>query len=171
MRSIRLITASTDTQRLVFRAPSQLREAHQQQGLLVDYEEIIPPPLNGLRIEGTFRRQPDNLEMRRTVVYVPDMARERFALLSLQAYAADWEIVKPELLEVVQSLRLEGIRMSANMTRTPPGGQAQGYPAGAAGTASATERSSNWGQLEVAGSLLLAALLIGSLILSGRATP
>jgi len=152
-----------------YRTPEQLKTAHEQEGMVIDFEEMVPPPLNGVRIEGTFLRQPDNVPMRRSVVYVPDLVRERFALLSIQAFAGDWDIVKPELLKVVQSLNLEGIRMGVGSTRGPPG--AAGMPAGLANSTGTPEAASDWGSLEVAGSLLLAAILLGSLILGGRATP
>jgi hypothetical protein len=152
-----------------FRSPAQLKEAHEQEGMAVDYEEILPPPLNGVRIEGTFLRKPDNVAMRRSVVYVPDVPRERFALLSIQAYAGDWDIVKPELLKVVQSLKLEGIRMGGQSPRPPAGGR---NPNANANAAPADDGSAgDWGRLEVVGSLLLAAILLGSLVLGGRTTP
>jgi hypothetical protein len=151
-----------------FRSPDQLKAAHEQEGMSIDFEEIIPPPLNGVRIEGTFRREPDNVLMRRTVVYVPDLQRERFALLSIQAFDGDWNIVKPELLKVVQTLKLEGIRMGAGgAARRPPG---QGMP-GVGKAAKAGDAPQDWGRLEVAGSLVLAAIVLGSLILGGRAAP
>jgi hypothetical protein len=154
-----------------FRTQAQLKEAHEQQGMSVDFEEILPPPLNGVRLEGTFLRDPDNVPMRRSVVYVPDLPRQRWALLSIQAFAGDWDIVKPELLRVVQSLKLEGIRMGIPAGRVPPAARPGTRGVAGGPGAAGKQGADDWLQLEVVGSLLLAAVLLGGLILGGRATP
>lgn len=142
-----------------FKSPKQLAEAQTVSGLTIEKEEIMPPPVNALRLEGTFLREPDQVPMRRLIVYAPDFAGQRFGILIFQAFAGDWPIVMQDFEKAVQSLRF--VR-----TTPPPTGQAA--PAGRPDAPAAPVDSGDWGSLQVLGSLALAALMLGSLMLGGR---
>ena len=44
--------------------PEDFLKAMGNEGLKIESHELIPPPVFGLRVEGTFQRQPDNATLR-----------------------------------------------------------------------------------------------------------
>jgi hypothetical protein len=99
-------------------------------GLTVETHEAMKPPVAGFRVEGTFLREPDKAPMRKTVLYLPDPLGKHYGLVTLQANASDWNIVKDEILTALSSVR---------MSRTAPpkeaadGAHKGAKPEGAAG--------------------------------------
>jgi hypothetical protein len=142
-----------------FKTPKQLTEAQTIAGLTLEKEEIMPPPVNALRMEGTFLREPDQVPMRRLILYAPDFAGQRFGIVTMQAFAGDWPIVIGEFDAAIQSLRF---------VRTTPPPTAPTAATGRTDAPASPVDSGDWGSLEVLGSLALAAVLLGSLMLGGR---
>ena len=165
--------------------PEAFPEAMAKGGLKVESQESMKPPVAGARVEGTFLREPDKVQLRKTVLYLPDPYGRRYGLVTLQANGADWSIVKDEFhvaLESVRMLREPPPKDAAGKAGKPeagaarpegaPGGKgagkaAKGQPVGPA-VADAPEPESRWGDLRVVGSLVLAAAVLAHLLLSGR---
>ncbi len=146
-----------------YRNSEELIEAYGKTGMTVEITEAVKPPIGGFRLEGSFKNQA-GVPMRKTVVYVPD--RNKFAMVSLQAYAADWAIVQPELMQAIQSIRLK--------REAPPAGAPTNSAAGRDGRAVRAPSSASvaepidWLSLPITGSLVLAALLLAHMLLGAR---
>jgi hypothetical protein len=151
-----------------FKSPTELKNSQVKEGLSVDVEKLLPQPPNTAYIEGTFLRDVDKLPMRRILLYIPDFGAKRYAIMTLQAFAADWDIVKPDFDEVVANVRMKLTKQDVG--RAPiAGGKGGGKGAGKAGGAGRRGPDTNsWSSLPVAGSLLLAAIVIGSLAFGRR---
>lgn len=147
-----------------FKSPTELKNSQVKEGLTVDVEKILPQPPNTAYIEGTFQREVDRVPMRRILLYIPDFGAKRYAVMTLQAYAADWDIVKADFDEVVSSVRMKLTKQEVG--RTPIAG---GQGAGKGGSAGRRGPDTNsWSSLPVAGSMLVAAIVIGSLAFGRR---
>jgi hypothetical protein len=176
--------------------PDEFVTAMTGQGLKVDFHEFIKPPVFGLRIEGTFTRPNDGKLMRKTLLYLPDLFGKRYGIVSFQAFDADWNIVKPEFLAALGTVQMQRADPPAEVVEAAkaraeeqaaaqggPGGPGEpGVPGGPPGPVGPAGRGAqpaakqapaappaDWGSLRVAGSFVLAALLLGHLLLSGRA--
>jgi hypothetical protein len=168
-------------------------------GLTVEAHESMKPPVAGFRVEGTFLREPDKAQMRKTMLYLPDPLGKHYGLVTLQANASDWNIVKDEFLTALASVRMSRTAPSkeageaAHKGGKPEGaagkpegagkaggkapGQGKGggegagkaAPLEAATAAPKPEPESHWGEVRVWGSFVLAAAVLAHLLLSGRA--
>ena len=154
--------------------PEDLSDAYAKTGLKVDATEQVKAPVGGLRIEGTFTNQ-QGVAMRKTVVYLPD--RSKYAIVSLQCFAGDWAIVKPEFLQSILSIRLERKAPAGGPGATAQGGAAGKGKQHAGAGAHAEERAAaqladtrpvDWKRLPILGSVVLSALLLGHLLLGNR---
>ena len=123
----------------------------------------MAPPVDGLRVVGSFARQPDNVMIRKTILYLPDFAGEHYATVNMQAYESDWPIVEPQFEAALQSVRFRRTPMAQGGARPGPGATA-----GASGAS--TNDPGSWGSLPVAGTLLLAFAMLAHLFMGGRAT-
>jgi len=144
-----------------------------KQGLTVEAHELLKPPAFGLRVEGTFLREPDKVPMRKVILYLPDVFGKRHGLVMLQAQASDWNIVKDEFAAALASVR---------MPRAPPppelvekvrdegaaGGGPGSRPGAAPAPAAPVEEPGDWSSLPVLGSFALAVVLLVHLLLSAR---
>ena len=146
-----------------FRNPTEVKNAQIRDGLTIEVERLLAQPPNTVYFEGTFLREVDQTPMRRILLYMPDFVAQNHGVLTLQAFAADWAIVKPEFDATVASVRMKRTKAAA----VPDVGNAPGKP-GPTGRFGPDPNA--WSSLPVAGSLLLAALVVGSLLL-GRRTP
>jgi hypothetical protein len=155
-----------------YRKAEEVVEAYKKMNVVVDGEpDHMKSPVGGLRIEGTFMN-PQQIQMRKTVLYLPDPLGKRYGIVSMQCYAGDWAIVKPEFLQSLLSVRLPRVQAPAG---AGPGadGAGGGRPGAAAtrtgaGVPGAPTHPADWKSLPVAGSLVLAVLLLGHLLLGGR---
>ncbi|MGQ0554097.1 MAG: hypothetical protein ACT4PU_12865 [Planctomycetota bacterium] len=159
------------------RKPTDLSEALKKAGgQLIGEAQVLAPPVSGLRADANF---PGASPYRRAVVILPDPHGNRFATAAFQANQGDWDIVAKEFDATIDSLRMprtlppqagQAPAGPAEPGQTPlgapPKAGAQPRPAAAAQPA---EAPADWGSLPVLGSLLLAALILGSLVLSGKA--
>lgn len=162
--------------------PEAFPAAMSKTGLKVETQEAMKPPVAGARVEGTFLREPDKVELRKTVLYLADPYGKRYGMVTLQANASDWNIVKDEFHAALESVRMtrsappkgegaagqpEGAPGAKAGGKAPKGGKAPGK--GEAPEAAAMpEPESQWGSLRVVGSLVLAAAVLAHLLLSGR---
>ena len=148
-----------------FKNPTELKNEQVKQGLSVDVgPNLLQQPQNAVYIEGTFLREVDKTPMRRILLYIPDFGGKRFAVMTLQAFDADWSIVKPDFDAVVSSVRMKLTKQEVG--RAPIAG-GKGAAAGGGATRRGPDTNS-WSSLPVAGSLLLAAIVIGSLAFGRR---
>ncbi len=145
-----------------FRSPAEARTALGGGGMTIDKEAVLPPPVDGLRVDGSFTR-PDGVKLRKVSAYLPDFVANRWALVSIQAFDGDFAIVAPEVEAFVSSLRFQRQRPEA------PAAVARG-PIRPGGKNAAPPPAADWGSLRVGGSLALAALLLGHLLLGGRSS-
>jgi hypothetical protein len=137
-----------------FRNPTELKASQVKSGLTVEVEKLLAQPTNAAYLEGTFLREVDQVPLRRILIYVPDFGGKRYAVMTLQAFAADWEIVRPEFDAVVESMKMKLTpQVVTGAKRAPAPKRASENP---------------WATLEVTGSLLLAAVVVGSLVLGRR---
>jgi hypothetical protein len=147
-----------------FRNPTELKASQSKEGLSIDVEKLLPQPTNAAYIEGTFLREVDKVPLRRILLYVPDFAGRRYAVMTLQAFAADWDIVKPDFDAVVAS-----VRMRITNPDVAHGAASEARSPGKSGGARRQGADTNaWSSLPVAGSLVLAAVVVGSLVLGRR---
>lgn len=147
-----------------YRNPTELKNAQIKEGLMIEADRLLPPPTSAAYVEGTFLREVDKVPMRRILLYVPDFGGKRYAVMTLQAFAADWDIVKPDFDAVVESVRMR--LTSVDAARGAAGEGRQGGKGGGAKRQGADTNS--WSSLPVAGSLVLAAVIVGSLVLGRR---
>jgi hypothetical protein len=167
-------------------------------GLTVEMHESMKPPVAGFRVEGTFLREQDKAQIRKTVLYLPDPLGKHYGLVTLQANASDWNIVKDEFLTALASVRMartapskeggesahkggkpegaagkpEGAGKAGGKAPGKGGGKGAGKgaaPPEAAAPAPKPEPESHWGDVRVWGSFVLAAAVLAHLLLSGRA--
>lgn len=154
--------------------PDEFGQLLVKEGLTLVAEEPLKAA-GGWLVEGTFVREPDKLPLRKYALYVPDLFGNRHAVVTLQAFDADWKIVQAELRAAAESVRME---------RTPPppevleqmrqrGGEGDPgkpgpRPAGPGAPATPKQDPGDWGSLEVVGSLVLAAAALAHLLLAGR---
>ena len=151
-----------------YKNPTELKNTQVKEGLAVEVEKILPQPPNTAYIEGTFLREPDKTPMRRILLYIPDFGAKRYAIMTLQAFAADWDIVKSDFDDTIANVRMK--LMKQDVGRAPVAG-GKGGGKGAGKTSGAGRRgpdTNSWSSLPVAGSLLLAAIVIGSLAFGRR---
>jgi hypothetical protein len=137
-----------------FQGPDHFVEWLEEQGIEVLGREKIGYPVGpALLIDGVFTG-PDGLRSRQYVLFVARL--QRWAMLILRANEGDFAIVEPEFRAVIQS-----IEFRQPLAPKPP--SVFDEPQGGAGLLSAS-----WASLEVAGSLVLAAILILMMVLGGR---
>ncbi len=140
-----------------FGGPEDLRAWLTASGLEITSEQKLSLPLLGLMVEGTFAR-PDGVTMRQQVIFLSRLGR--YAVLTLQAYDSDFEIVRAEFQDVIESIRFSEAlnkqpeRLADSLRQRGVGAERQG-----------------WGDLQVAGSLALAAALILAMVLGGKGRP
>jgi|KBSSwiStaDraftv2_1062776.scaffolds.fasta_scaffold1019075_1 hypothetical protein len=149
-----------------FKSPTELKNSQVQQGLSVEVgPNLLQQPQNAVYVEGTFQLGVEKTPMRRILLYIPDFGAKRYAVMTLQAFAADWPIVKPDFDKVVASVRMKLTKQEIG--RAPLAG---GKGAGKAGSSAGRRGpdTNSWSSLPVAGSLLLAAVVIGSLAFGRR---
>ena len=146
-----------------FKNPTELKNSQVQQGLTIEVEKLLPQPPNTAYVEGTFLREVDKMPMRRILLYIPDFAARRYAVMTMQAFAADWDIVKPDFDALIASLKLKITKLEPGRAPAAAGRGAAPQGAGRVGP-----DTNAWSSLPVAGSLLLAAVVIGSLVLGRR---
>jgi len=140
-----------------YQNPTALKNSQAKEGLSIEVAKLLPQLENAAYLEGTFLREVDKTPMRRILLYIPDFAAHRYAIMTMQAYAADWDIVKSDFEATVASVKMK-------LTKAPP-------PGAAGGVSSAARQgpdTNSWSSLPVTGSLLLAALLVGSLVFGRR---
>ena len=148
-----------------FKSPTELKNSQIKLGLAVEVgPNLLPQPPNTVYIEGTFLGDVDKTLLRRILLYIPDFAAKRYAVMTLQAFAADWDIVKSDFDATVASVRMKLTKQEVG--HVPPGdGKAAGRAGGARREGAPVE---SWSSLPVAGSLVLAAVVVGSLVLGRR---
>jgi hypothetical protein len=170
--------------------PEAFGEAMAKSGLTVESQEAMRPPVAGARVEGTFLREPDKVALRKTVLYLADPFGKRYGLVTLQANASDWSIVKDEFHAALESTRMArqappksaveaakqggkpgapGMAEGAGPKGAGKGGKGPGKAtAGDPAAAAQPAPEGRWGSLPVLGSLILAAAALAHLLLSGR---
>jgi len=148
-----------------FTRPDAMFEATARSGLQIDQSASGPmaPPVDGLKVVGSFPRQQDGLMIRKVILYLPDFAGEHYATVNLQAFEADWPIVEPQFEAVLQSVRFR-------RTPMPQGGGRAGTRASADVGGAGGKDPGDWGSLPVAGTLLLAFAMLAHLFVGGRGT-
>ncbi|HZL99900.1 MAG TPA: hypothetical protein VFD43_06580, partial [Planctomycetota bacterium] len=90
-----------------YRNPTELKTAQARDGFTIEVEKLLAAPPNTVYLEGTFLREVDQMPMRKILLYMPDFVAQNYGVLTLQAFAADWEIVKPEFEATVASVRMK----------------------------------------------------------------
>ena len=171
--------------------PEAFPAAMSKTGLKVETQEAMRPPVAGARVEGTFLREPDKVELRKTVLYLADPYGKRYGMVTLQANASDWNIVKDEFHAALESVRMtrsappkdaaahagkpegaagkpEGAPGPKAGGKAPKGGKGPGKAESPQAAAPKPAPESDWGSLRVVGSLVLAAAVLAHLLLSGR---
>ncbi len=154
--------------------PEEFAAAMRKDGMTVVSQERLKPPAFGLRVEGTFLREQDEVPMHRVVVYLPDVFGRRHGIVTLQAQESDWSIVKDEFQATLASMQLvrtpppPEVVESAQKAAAAAGGAAPGRPPGAPASAPPAEDPGDWGSLPVLGSFVLAVAVLAHLLLSAR---
>ena len=146
-----------------FKNPTELKNSQVKEGLTIEVEKLLPQPPNTAYVEGTFLREVDKTPMRRILLYIPDFAARRYAVMTMQAFAADWDIVKPDFDALIASLKMKITKLEPGRAPAAAGRGAAPQGAGRVGP-----DTNAWSSLPVAGSLLLAAVVIGSLVFGRR---
>jgi len=165
---------------LPFKQPPDFTAQLTRSGLKVDEQQVLEqPPLGpGMIVEGRWR-QADGTEMAKMAVCLFDA--ERYVILQLQCLGADYMIVEPQFRALLDSVDWPR-RRGSGAVAGPAAGQA-GAPA--AGPAAAPQRArpgapavapseakaprgvdeGDWRSLQTLGSLILAAFVLGHLVL------
>ena len=146
-----------------FKNPTELKNSQIKEGVTIAEEKLLPQPPNTAYVEGTFLSGVEKTPMRRILLYIPDFAARRYAVMTMQAFAADWDIVKPDFDALISSLRMKLTKLEPG--RAPAAAGRGPVPQGAGRMGPDTNA---WASLPVAGSLLLAAVVIGSLVFGRR---
>jgi len=156
--------------------PEDFGKLLQGEGLEVVAQESLKAAA-GMLVEGTFLREPDQVRMHKYALYVPDLFGKRHAVVTLQAYDADWKIVQPELRKAAESVRMERAPPPPEVLEQMKQRAAEGGAPGAAGArpvppagpgSAGPQAPGDWGSLEVVGSLVLAGAALAHLLLAGR---
>lgn len=156
--------------------PDDFAASLEREGLQLVGQENLKS-VTGWLVEGTFLRPSDQVRLHKYALYLPDLFGKRHGLVTLQAFDSDWNIVKAEFRAALESVRMERAapppEVMQQMQQQGAGGgpgKPGPRPGGGAGHAAGAtaEPAGDWGSLEVAGSLVLAALALAHLLLSGR---
>ncbi len=155
--------------------PDDFAASLEKEGLQLVGQETLKSQTAWL-VEGTFLRPSDQVRLHKYALYLPDLFGKRHGLVTLQAFDSDWSIVKAEFRAALESVRMERAEpppaVMQQMQQQAAGGGGPGKPgprpAGGGSGAAGAEPASDWGSLEVAGSLVLAAAALAHLVLSGR---
>jgi hypothetical protein len=147
---------------------------------IIDQTALQPPEYKGGLLLEVRITQEDGKEFGNLSAYFI-MGAERYGLLSFRAYRENWAAEKDKIMEAFRTVEFTGA--AAGQGQPPPGGMnrpsapggpraggarpggpggrpgAQGQPAAA---------SESWSTLEVAGSIVLALLLLMGLFMGGR---
>ena len=162
-REVHLYVADGD---LPFGHPDQFQSAVTSGGVEVDDTQMLEPPdfPPGMRTEGV-RTKSNGSVVRQTDVFLP-MGRDpgKYATLRALCLEGDWDLMWPDFEAMIRSVRYPQPRQAGG------GGGRGGRRGGGGGggrAGGATEEES-WDELEVTGSLALAAVLLMGLFVGGR---
>lgn len=161
---------------LPYKQPADFTAQLTRGGLEIDEQQPLEqPPLGpGMIVEGRWH-QPDGTEMAKMAVCLFDA--ERYVVLQLQCLGADYLIVEPQFRAMLDGLEWTRKRGGGGAAGPAAGPQADARPgagaarpgAGAAAspgtTASRGVDEGDWGSLQTLGSLILAAFVLGHLVL------
>jgi len=146
-----------------FQRPQDFEVMLAGSGLTIDDQEVLDsPPLGpGMIVEGHWSHD-DGTRMAKMVACLFDA--QRYAILQMQCLAGDYPIVEPQFRAMLEDIEWERIRTA------PPGA---GALAAAGRPGAPRERriprgvsEGDWGSLETLGSLILAAFVLGHLVLA-----
>ena len=158
-RQMRLLVEETPLGQPFTKGDAFKQFAETQIGLTVENQQALSASqgyLVGMLVEGT-RQRPDGSKVNGMLAFFPNPPNT-YAQIYFQALTTDWEVMKPDFMASLKSLRMpQQLQRAERPVRTMGVDELP------------TDYVETWDSLEVAGSLALAVVLLMSLFFSGRA--